>query len=218
RRSRDGRLPLRGRRPRIDLRLLERPRGQARFARRDGPLPGPRLRTRAPVPVRLGFGYGTPAGPAGAPGQPGRFGGVSNVAIEWRGVFPAVTTPFREDLSLDLEFLPRHLEAMLEAGCRGFVPLGSLGESATLTFQEKGAVLAACRGTLGPRAALVAGVAALSTAEAVATARLAERSGCDGLMVLPPYVYHPDRREALAHFSAVLEATPLPCMLYNNPI
>ena len=138
--------------------------------------------------------------------------------MEWRGVFPAVTTPFREDLSLDLAFLVRHLEAMLEAGCRGFVPLGSLGESATLAFEEKGAVLAACRQALGSRAALVAGVAALSTAEAVATARLAQRSGCDGLMVLPPYVYRPDRREALAHFSAVLEATPLPCMLYNNPI
>jgi 1-pyrroline-4-hydroxy-2-carboxylate deaminase len=140
------------------------------------------------------------------------------VAMEWRGVFPAITTPFQEDLSLDLAFLARHLEAMLEAGCRGFVPLGSLGESATLTFEEKGAVLEACRRTLGSRAALVAGVAALSTAEAVATARLAQRSGCDGLMVLPPYVYRPDRREALAHFSAVLEATPLPCMLYNNPI
>ncbi|HEY1435610.1 MAG TPA: dihydrodipicolinate synthase family protein [Thermoanaerobaculia bacterium] len=138
--------------------------------------------------------------------------------MEWRGVFPAITTPFREDLSLDLDFLPGHLEAMLAAGCAGFVPLGSLGEAATLSFSEKGAVLEACRATLGRRAALVPGIAALSTAEAVATARLAEQKGCDGLMVLPPYVYRPDRREMLAHFSAVLGATPLPCMLYNNPI
>jgi 4-hydroxy-tetrahydrodipicolinate synthase len=138
--------------------------------------------------------------------------------MEWRGVFPAVTTPFREDLSLDLEFLARHLEAMLAAGCRGFVPLGSLGESATLAFAEKGAVLEACRRTLGNRAPLVPGIAALSTADAVATARMAEEKGCDGLMVLPPYVYRPDRRETLAHFSAVLSATRLPCMLYNNPI
>jgi dihydrodipicolinate synthase/N-acetylneuraminate lyase len=138
--------------------------------------------------------------------------------MEWRGVFPAVTTPFQEDLSLDLGFLPRHLEAMLAAGCRGFVPLGSLGESATLSFAEKGAVLDACRKALGSRAPIVPGIAALSTAEAVATARLAEEKGCDGLMVLPPYVYRPDRREMLAHFSAVLGATRLPCMLYNNPI
>jgi 4-hydroxy-tetrahydrodipicolinate synthase len=138
--------------------------------------------------------------------------------MEWRGVFPAVTTPFGEDLSIDLEFLSGHLEAMLGAGCRGFVPLGSLGESATLSFPEKAAVLDACRRVLGSRAPLVPGIAALSTAEAVSTARMAEEKGCDGLMVLPPYVYRPDRREALAHFSAVLGATKLPCMLYNNPI
>ena len=138
--------------------------------------------------------------------------------MEWRGVFPAITTPFQADLSLDLGFLAGHLEAMLAAGCKGFVPLGSLGESATLSFAEKGAVLDACRKTLGGRAALVPGIAALSTTEAVATARLAEEKGCDGLMVLPPYVYRPDRRETLAHFSAVIGATRLPCMLYNNPI
>jgi 1-pyrroline-4-hydroxy-2-carboxylate deaminase len=138
--------------------------------------------------------------------------------MEWRGVFPAVTTPFREDLSLDLEFLAGHLEAMLAAGCRGFVPLGSLGESATLAFSEKAAVLQDCRRVLAGRAPLVPGIAALSTAEAVATARMAEETGCDGLMVLPPYVYRPDRRETLAHFSAVLSATRLPCMRYNNPI
>jgi dihydrodipicolinate synthase/N-acetylneuraminate lyase len=138
--------------------------------------------------------------------------------MKWQGVFPAITTPFKEDLSVDLEFLGKHLEAMLAAGCKGFVPLGSLGESATLTLGEKGAILEVCRKTLGSRAALVPGIAALSTAGAVATARLAQEKGCDGLMVLPPYVYRPDRRETLAHFSAVIAATPLPCMLYNNPI
>ena len=138
--------------------------------------------------------------------------------MKWQGVFPAVTTPFREDLSLDLEFLPRHLEKMLQAGCTGFVPLGSLGESATLSFEEKGRILETCRRVLAGRAPLVAGIAALSTAEAVDTARLAREKGCDGLMVLPPYVYRPDRRETAAHFSAVIGSTSLPCMLYNNPI
>ena len=138
--------------------------------------------------------------------------------MKWQGVFPAITTPFQEDLSIDLDFLSRHLEAMLAAGCTGFVPLGSLGESATLSLAEKRAVLEVCRKTLGGRAALVAGIAALSTAEAVATARMAAEKGCDGLMVLPPYVYRPDARETLAHFSAVIGATELPCMLYNNPI
>ena len=138
--------------------------------------------------------------------------------MKWQGVFPAMTTPFREDLSLDLELLSRHVDTMIRAGCRGLVPLGSLGESATLDLDEKDAILTTCRRALSGRAPLVAGVAALSTAQAVATARMAQERGCDGLMVLPPYVYRPDRRETAAYFSAVLQATPLPCMLYNNPI
>jgi dihydrodipicolinate synthase/N-acetylneuraminate lyase len=138
--------------------------------------------------------------------------------MKWQGVFPAITTPFREDLSLDLDFVPRHVDAMLSAGCRGLVPLGSLGESATLSFEEKGEVLDSFRRAIRGRAPLVAGVAALSTAEAMATARMAREKGCDGLMVLPPYVYRPDPLETLAHFSDVIGATDLPCMLYNNPV
>jgi 4-hydroxy-tetrahydrodipicolinate synthase len=138
--------------------------------------------------------------------------------MKWEGVYPAVTTPFREDLSVDLGFFAAHLGQMREAGCRGFVPLGSLGESATLSLAEKEEILREARRALGTGSSLVAGIAALSTAEAVATARMAERSGCDGLMVLPPYVYRPDRRETEFHFSAVIGATGLPCMLYNNPI
>ena len=138
--------------------------------------------------------------------------------MNWQGVFPAITTPFKEDLSLDLDFLVWHLESLLKAGCRGIVPLGSLGESATLTFGEKGAILETCRRAIGKRVPLIAGIAALSTSEAVATASLAQEKGCDGLMILPPYVYRGDRRETLAHFSAVIGSTPLPCMLYNNPI
>jgi dihydrodipicolinate synthase/N-acetylneuraminate lyase len=138
--------------------------------------------------------------------------------MNWRGVFPAITTPFREDLAVDHEFLASHVDALVRAGCRGLVPLGSLGESATLEPEEKRAILATCRAALAGRAPLVAGIAALSTAQAVATARLAHERGCDGLMILPPYVYKTEGRETAAHFSAVLEATPLPCMLYNNPI
>ena len=138
--------------------------------------------------------------------------------MNWRGVFPAITTPFRGDLTIDHEFLAGHVDALVRAGCRGLVPLGSLGESATLEPEEKRAVLVTCRAALAGRAPLVAGIAALSTAQAVATARLAHERGCDGLMILPPYVYRTQGNETAAHFSAVLEATPLPCMLYNNPI
>jgi 4-hydroxy-tetrahydrodipicolinate synthase len=138
--------------------------------------------------------------------------------MKWEGVLPAITTPFREDLSLDLAFLKGHVCWLADRGCRGIVALGSLGEGATLRQEEKLAVLAACREALPADVPLAAGVAALSTAEAVELAEAAEACGCAGLMVLPPYVYRGDARETLAHFEAVIRATGLSCMLYNNPI
>jgi len=137
---------------------------------------------------------------------------------EWRGVFPAITTPFREGLAVDFDFLKEHVAWLLDKGCSGIVALGSLGESATLSFDEKLAVLETCRAAAKGRAPVVAGVAGLSTAECVALAKGAEGVGCEGLMVLPAYVYRGDARETEAHAAAVIEATPLSCMLYNNPI
>jgi 4-hydroxy-tetrahydrodipicolinate synthase len=138
--------------------------------------------------------------------------------MHWGGVIPAMTTPFHEDLTVDHEFLARHCDWLIGNGCSGIVALGSLGEGATLTAEEKQQVLATCVKTLGQRAPVVAGVAALSTAEAVSLAKAAEAAGCSGLMVLPPYVYLGDWRETKAHVAAVFSATQLSCMLYNNPV
>lgn len=137
---------------------------------------------------------------------------------DWSGVFPAITTPFGPDGAVDEEFLARHTAWLLDAKCRGIVALGSLGEGATLTFAEKVRVLEVCRAASRGRGPLVAAISGLSTAECVALAKAAAAAGCDGLMVLPPYVYRGDWRETEAHFSSVLDATPLSCMLYNNPI
>lgn len=138
--------------------------------------------------------------------------------MKWHGVMPAILTPFQDDLSVDADLLRRELEALVKAGCTGVVALGSLGEGASLSFDEKKAVLRLCRETLGERASLVAGVASLTTREAIRLAELAAETGCDGLMVLPPWVYRGDWRETRAHFEAVIDATDLPCMLYNNPV
>jgi dihydrodipicolinate synthase/N-acetylneuraminate lyase len=138
--------------------------------------------------------------------------------MEWRGVIPAIVTPFRDDLSVDADLLRLELDALVAAGCPGVVALGSLGEGGSLSYGEKKALLRLCRETLGERAFLAAGVAALTTAEAVRLAELGAETGCDGLMVLPPYVYRGDWRETRAHFAAMIEATELPCMLYNNPV
>ena len=138
--------------------------------------------------------------------------------MNWTGVIPAMTTAFREDLSVDHDFVARHAAWMVEAGCTGIVALGSLGEGATLTFEEKAAILKTCVKALGNGAPVAAGVSALSTAEAVKLAKMAADQGCQGLMVLPPYVYSTDWREMKAHVVAILRATPLSCMLYNNPV
>ena len=137
---------------------------------------------------------------------------------DWHGVFPAITTPFRDDLSVDFDSLKSHAKWLLESGCRGLVALGSLGESATLSFGEKIGILKACREAAGSGRFLIAGIAGLATADCVALAKEAEAAGCDGLMALPAYVYRGDWRETEAHYSAILGATRLSCMLYNNPI
>jgi 4-hydroxy-tetrahydrodipicolinate synthase len=138
--------------------------------------------------------------------------------MEWKGVIPAMTTPMNENLSIDHEFLARHCAWLIDNGCTGVVALGSLGEGATLSFEEKVQVLRTCVKTIGGRGSVVAGVSSLSTSEAVSIARMAEAEGCSGLMVLPPYVYVGDWRESKAHVGAVFSATGLSCMLYNNPI
>jgi len=138
--------------------------------------------------------------------------------MNWQGVMPAMTTCFDEQLNIDHEFMLRHGRWMLDNGCSGLVLLGSLGEAGVLSLAEKQAVLTNVVGALGSRAPVVAAISALSTQEAVVQAKNAEQAGCSGLMVLPPYVYRGDWREMKAHVAAVFNATPLQCMLYNNPI
>ncbi|RDZ26523.1 dihydrodipicolinate synthase family protein [Lysobacter silvisoli] len=142
---------------------------------------------------------------------------MSNAAF-WRGVVPAITTPFAADGTVDHAFLAQHARQLIDVGCTGIVPLGSLGEGATLSFDEKRAIIATLVEALGDRAPVIPGIAALSTAEAVRLAQEAQRLGARGLMALPPYVYSTDWREMGAHMRAILEATDLPVLLYNNPV
>ena len=138
--------------------------------------------------------------------------------MNWKGVMPAITTCFNNDLSIDHPFMVKHCRLLLDSGCTGIVALGSLGEGATLTFDEKLAILRTCVKAVHGRGPVVAAISALSTSEAVSLAQAAAKLGCDGLMALPPYVYKGDWREMKTHVAAVFNATPLPCMLYNNPV
>jgi 4-hydroxy-tetrahydrodipicolinate synthase len=138
--------------------------------------------------------------------------------MKWAGVMPATTTAFDEDLNIDHAFVAPHAKWLIDNGCTGIVTPGSLGESATLSFDEKLSLWKTVIDAVGERVPVVAAIASLSTAEAVRLAQRAADVGCSGLMVLPPYVYRSDWREMKAHVEAVFRATKLSCMLYNNPV
>jgi dihydrodipicolinate synthase/N-acetylneuraminate lyase len=138
--------------------------------------------------------------------------------MEWKGVMPAITTCFDGNLKVDFSFIAEHCSWLVDNGCTGIVPLGSLGEGATLTFDEKLAIVKTCIQAVGKHVPVVAAVSSLSTREAVDLTKALTDLGCQGLMVLPPYVYLGDWRETKAHVSAVLKASRLPFMLYNNPV
>jgi dihydrodipicolinate synthase/N-acetylneuraminate lyase len=138
--------------------------------------------------------------------------------MNWKGVIPAITTSFTEDLRVDHSSVSKHCRWLLDNGCTGIVALGSLGEGATLSFDEKVEILRTCVSAVLGRGPVVASISALTTSEAVAIAKAAADLGCDALMVLPPYVYQGNWREMKTHVATVFEATPLSCMLYNNPV
>ncbi|MGH8263087.1 MAG: dihydrodipicolinate synthase family protein [Steroidobacteraceae bacterium] len=137
---------------------------------------------------------------------------------DWRGVFPALTTQFRKDLSLDLEATQRHIEVMIASGSTGIVLLGSLGENVTLDRSEKRRVMRAALEAAAGRVPVLSGVAENSTSAAVTYTRELERLGADGLLLLPAMIYKADPRETLTHYRTVARATGLPVICYNNPL
>jgi 4-hydroxy-tetrahydrodipicolinate synthase len=136
----------------------------------------------------------------------------------WKGVFPAVTTPFHSDLRLDLNFLERHLEVLLDSGVTGFVLMGSLGENLALTWDEKFEILKTTLRVAAGKVPVLTGVAETSTAQAALYTQKCAELGVDGIMLMPAMVYKADPDEALAHYRTVAKATDLPILIYNNPI
>lgn len=137
--------------------------------------------------------------------------------VDWAGVFPAATTQFAPDLSIDIAETQRVQDALVRDGVHGLIVMGTVGENNSLLPEEKRDVLRAAVEAVGKRAPVIAGVSELDTNRAIAFARDAEKLGADGLMLLPAMVYVPAEEELVAHFRAVAQATALPIMLYNNP-
>jgi 4-hydroxy-tetrahydrodipicolinate synthase len=140
------------------------------------------------------------------------------MSVTWQGVFPAATTQFKSDESLDLPATLAHVEAMIEAGIDGLIMLGTVGENCSLEAAEKRTILKATVDHVAGRVPVLSGVAEYTTGLACRFAADALKAGVDGLMVLPGMVYKSDTRETIAHFRAVANATELPIMVYNNPI
>jgi dihydrodipicolinate synthase/N-acetylneuraminate lyase len=137
--------------------------------------------------------------------------------VNWNGVFPAVTTQFREDFSLDIEATQRVIEGLLRDGVSGLIVCGTVGENCSLARAEKIAVMEAAKEVVRGRVPILAGIAEFTTAFAIETAREAERVGVDGIMVMPALVYSSKPHETIAHYEGVAKACGLPIMVYNNP-
>ncbi len=137
--------------------------------------------------------------------------------IDWQGVFPAVTTQFNEDLSINLGETQRVVDDLINDGVTGIIAMGTCGENNSLTAEEKRTLLKAIIETVAQRVPVITGISELTTPLAIAWAKDAEKLGADGLMLLPAMVYVPKIAELVEHFTQVANATTLPIMLYNNP-
>lgn len=140
------------------------------------------------------------------------------MTINWNGVYPAVTTPFFENEELDLNTFQHNIEAQINAGVDGIIIGGSLGESSTLTHDERIELLKASIEQSKGRVPTLVNIAEGSTKTAIELAQRSEKEGADGLMVLPPMMYKPTDEETVSHFISFAESTSLPILLYNNPV
>ena len=138
--------------------------------------------------------------------------------VSWQGVFPAATTQFHSDQSLNIRGTLDHLDKMIEAGIHGLIMLGTVGENCSLQGYEKLDLLWATVERVAGRVPVLTGVAEYTTPIACFFAEEAEKAGIDGLMVLPAMVYPADGREVETHFREVAAASDLPIMVYNNPV
>ncbi len=135
----------------------------------------------------------------------------------WTGIYPAVTTKFKENGELDIHSFIENIEFQIESGVSGIIIGGSLGESSTLSTEEKIELVKALE-PYRNKIPVIMNIAESSQIRAIDAAKMAEANGADGLMLLPPLLYKADDRETVAYFKAVAAATSLPILLYNNPV
>ncbi len=136
----------------------------------------------------------------------------------WQGIFPAITTKFNADESIDAAGTAKHIDFQIRNGIHGLVTCGSLGEASTLTLEEKLEVTRIAIEASAGRVPVLANVSETSTREALRFIRGANALGVDGYMVMPSVIYVADAREAMLNVRTMAEAAQKPIMVYNNPI
>ncbi|MFC0117439.1 4-hydroxy-tetrahydrodipicolinate synthase [Pseudoalteromonas xiamenensis] len=143
---------------------------------------------------------------------------MANPTINWHGVYPAVTTQFNDDGSINFDATANMIEALIEDGIHGVIVMGTVGENCSLRIEEKREVLRRAKELVAGRIPVISGVAETTTQFAIEFVQAAEEIGVDGLMVLPGMVYRSTEREAIHHYQLIARATSLPIMIYNNPV
>ncbi len=138
--------------------------------------------------------------------------------VRWVGVYPAVTTKFHENGDLDVLNFLRNLDAQVEAGVDGIIIGGSLGESSTITHDERIELCKAALASVGDKVDIIVNIAEGSTRSAIELTKRVEENGAHGIMLLPPMMYNPTEQEVADFFIAVANNTTLPILLYNNPV
>lgn len=140
------------------------------------------------------------------------------MTFEWKGVFPALLTPFTANDELDMAMYQKNLQAQLDAGIHGIIIGGSLGEASTITVAEKETLVKFSLEMLKGKIPVILNIAESTTKEAIQQVKHAENWGADGIMLLPPMRYKTDDRETVTYFKTVANSTTLPIMIYNNPV
>ena len=134
----------------------------------------------------------------------------------FRGVLPALITPFR-DGEVDQRAFVALVERQIAGGVHGLVPVGTTGETATLSHDEHRRVVELCVTTAGGRVPVVAGAGSNSTSEAIELVRHAKTVGADAALVVTPYYNRPSQEGLYAHYRAINDAVQLPVLIYNVP-
>jgi len=135
----------------------------------------------------------------------------------FKGSMPALVTPFTADGKVDEKAFRDLVEWQIEEGSHGLVPVGTTGESPTLSHEEHKRVIEICIDQAKGRVPVVAGAGSNNTEEAIELAVHAEKAGADALLVVTPYYNKPNQRGMFAHFSAIAEAVSIPIFIYNIP-